>query len=808
MKYKKVYYLVFILCFFNIRVFAKDLLTAQSNINTHGIDNKNNSPINNSIKKITSNYKRNGYVVDLKKIYLKNREKKHLPILYLKNEKYGTEFSFILKDSKENLKEDKRFKICFFAPSLDDCGSFHALEHLIAADLLEVFEKQYGGEFVSLSYGAAPKYPVLATTHKNFLDLNFNSKYFDENGLKVIFKTLLDPVFLRDGGKIFKEEVHDSFKGEPIGRVYIEEKNREEVADIISGYTKYNTERHYQQGGNSKEILNLDLKILEGKYKEFINPYNMLFVGPCFDDEKEINRFLDIFEKEYLERFKVDETKRNKQFLRIPLKDKTKFKLVDLPRKDLIFKSFNTKSPKTADSEFLNYASTFLYNLTELDFNLIEKLVLELFTREEICDIFQQQFKNKGYEKVDIMYDMAQDIFSIIVSSNKKELFEEEILKKNIKEVFENIIEKDFEKIKARINSFYNNNSYLPCFFRDLENSIENILAENRYTYGDIFPEKGIFPFLYEHEASNEDILNIIYNNLKNVLCKLAEKEPLIDCFHRNLNNKGKYQGYYNIPIKFELDNKNRSLLFILEDLLIRKLEKKIKNLHYNPIRKSEFCGGYLKGEENVASQKTLYRYLNEDNRFYDFVRNIEINQKDFEEARDTFVYYLKNLDDRIKETNKMFQEQLDNLTNLTETTLNSNMFVDVESLEKACDIMQKFIYLDSYFASILVDLKPKTKEEFMKYFHLNRDKSDFIKEVMNMRDMLFSIRDKKGDISVFASNYKKFNDISFEGITILKEMLDLAKGRDVMSYICSAKLDSFEQANPNNSNIQYFEEE
>ena len=166
-------------------------------------------------KKVGTNF--DNYDIDVNKYKertLKARvgEKTHKIKDYIDND-IGIEFSAI-EDASEKKQRDEEFKyahVYIFIKDETDIGIIHALEHLITEGMIKDLQNVFKNDYTPLSADRSNVF-FNAVTHKNFLEIKIDNRFFNEDSIKIISKYLLNPIFLKDNNKLFRKEARRSKK--------------------------------------------------------------------------------------------------------------------------------------------------------------------------------------------------------------------------------------------------------------------------------------------------------------------------------------------------------------------------------------------------------------------------------------------------------------------------------------------------------------------------------------------------------------------------------------------------------------------
>lgn len=759
--------------------------------------------INNSLKlneQKFKNFNQKDYEVEgfSLKVYFKN----FIPILYYEHNKTKAKIVLIPTFSQYDGVDFLKGNTFFNLPVTNEKGINHVLEHCIsspkAAELVVKNLNKCPDEMLKKTMKAN------AHTGNNFLYFDYSNNLFktNEKEFKDIYDFLANPSFFKDD-KLFKTEIK---------RILNEIKlNRSRTGpDFFIEFSALREKRKFSVLGSYEVVKNTKLEDVKELFKNYIHPSNSLTINYLDLTPKDVKKYLTILKNNYFNKFSY----KKPLDLKYKLKNKKPLTLNNWTPKGDVFRIFE-------NNHICNYFAKVNYDLEDL--NIKEKFNFDLgFLEAKVKNLA----KSLGY--LNCYYDngwvndetLREKTFFIEFVGDKKELFEEKVLKENSNKIL-NLLKKETEKLKDEeilektqlrfiskkedVWKIFADPTYFGSY-SDIEMLLKYSFSKTKEPFS-----KDVFKIKDNNVVfSKEELTNDIKQNFK-ALNQLIKTGPsYIDILKKDDNLTqdvfSKYKNItINIPIKFKkcddifLENAAKILF---SDYLALDFFK--KGLGYTNVKTGYFYDGFTSqifGDSKLRDE--IFSYLKNEENFEKLISNFKVTNKDLEIFKKS---YEKNVTQEVKELKnslkkaKILKSNLEKLINGKITSFNTKEFGGLTKNSTISDLYAVIFNRQIRFAVFsrnnsfnfyknkdLVLNNYKKTEDYDKHFLKIMDSSKkekalkkedyekFIKEVLNPSVEIYSEL-----LKMFEENLKK---------------LDGLKGYDVKKLVKTAYLEDFSKS-------------
>ncbi len=622
------------------------------------IETKNENDFSKKIQEIFKNFKKEDYEIKGFKltVYFKNG----VPILFYEHIKTKAKIVIIpinnlnLTDADPMLVLDK-YTFKAFKP--DDRGLVHYLEHCIASNMLKI-ALQKNIELNQFN----------AYTFKDSLEIVYDFRHVDDSFIESLMQELKSPTMLKDKN-IFKIEK---------SRILNEAENKKQKMIVDELLQRHNYGK-FIYGGVPEKLKDINDAEVKKYYEEIIHPSNLLVIKHLNLTPSNVEKYLGILNKEYLEHYDYKEIsvepfrkKENYNYKKFETCKKQNVIYYTNIMKENINYDYRAEinfldSEKQKEKELYHKYAILNYRI---EMSIKEKLELEKF------------IKNLGYLDVSIT-----SLNKIVLYGDDEKLFEKEKLIENynkilnyIVEKFKNFSDKEIEENFSFLKplNYNKDGDFLNLQQEFFSNPIKikktyplfQQLIENFIDFNEPFSEKTLkITENNEIKDSKEYYINKIKKDILNLKelknktpskievwfrSKSKEKDPEYLKALENINKK------YLVPLKFK-GTKNNVLLHLVKTFLINKLSEEVHSraLNYYPPTTSPFIKGYI--AFNEAPNEKIFnkelKFIKED--FEKFLKNLKINKAIFNKLKEDCNKIIKDGKDEVKRLKKEFNKAL-----------------------------------------------------------------------------------------------------------------------------------------------------
>lgn len=508
-------------------------------------------------------------------------------------------------DKKEDdAGDDESFEIFFRAPSENNKGTNHALEHCILGNLL-CRDTLANGQAIPTGI----KFSVDNTSFSSKIFrkvLNFSQEF------ETLLEQLNNPGFLYSDSifdiQVYNKIPRDDGQNFTIGRLFAErQKEFARTASCESDkYTELLTGSKFQfnYAGLPEDILKLEKSELVDVYNKYIHPSNSLSIIQSHNYKNMLNKI----NTEYFSKY----DKKNIE---------VSFDTNDCDETERYINS-NQKFDKSCFN--YEYCAYIFYDLK--DYNAEELEQFELFNNVFVNNYksLTNKLKQEGYGDIVINFDSSNGYPYMILElyGDNMDLFKQEILIKNISEFINNINITDldlmdwdeFDQYKSVINSYslfnkiYNSFAiYQDPFSNKCFNIDDNIVTERK-----ILIEQNILKNLVPKKISilkpDENNYKTYHFNFNISDCdNILIKEIIINILNNYILNENLYKfGVFYAPFQISVIDKQMSL-YTDEKLGVEYTVEFFNNKLKQVLNEFEITDEILeKTKETLQSYKTL----------------------------------------------------------------------------------------------------------------------------------------------------------------------------------------------------------
>ena len=339
---------------------------------------KKNSSLNEQmqqkVKQIFKNFKKENFEVE--NYNLEVFKKGEAFILVYKHKKTGAQVFFSLVLNKEALKQ-RIDELIFKAPTKDDKGLIHFLEHCIANPFIEYYNKKLQANAQDLNALTTTKCLSFVSRVGMF---GLNEK-LEKEYVKKLTKELINPAVFEKDSEIFEVEKK---------RILNEIKDKKGVSCENNEEEFMESNREFKAVGEIFEVEKAKFKDLKKFYEKYIHPSNCLLIKSVAElNPKTIKNYLNMWHENYFKHFEKKEIKNNNY----ELKNKDRYLPINLSKDSYFFTSYDEEKNK---EQKLNFKAFLTYSLDELNFKQEQFFLINLLRfKDEITNFG----KTLGYEK-------------------------------------------------------------------------------------------------------------------------------------------------------------------------------------------------------------------------------------------------------------------------------------------------------------------------------------------------------------------------------------------------------------------------
>ena len=686
-----------------------------------------------------------------------------------------------------------------YAPCEENFIKAHSLEHLLATTQL------FDNYAINLR--------GMAETYENKICF---TKYKGDSvleSLKELISQFKDPTFLKDKGKLFRQEVYSNAKvGEKkfsLGRVYFEslEKHghdkifKNHMDDIIDN-------KRGIDGANLKIIKSMTIEKIKEFFKKYIHPSNSLTTIEILSNHEDVKEILDIlcgWYNKYSYR-KYDE----KDFLKGYFKSDAPYLEMHLSKnsdRTAVYKAGGKEKKCKFCSEVRIRPKEIIPNFKACYNDVLPFLNLD-FLGEDFAK------KELGYESVNFRFGSINSSFPAervveFIGDDEKQ-FTKEALQQNTKKLFKKIHEKLKELKSVSKEKF--DNVFLNLSSSSLSKKSEkerqkirkDIIKSSKeklkdgYYYNDMSFIKNNLQqsFLLTGEPFSEVFFDMKNNKIKSDLDQYlegvrknldiyeylykpgVEKNYIIDKYilsskkgNTPLKQKKISQVVYIAPIKFKEESKDRYINRIAKGVLTKYLiRKKVMNYSYGLVEEPDIDSfPFISAIGGVTdySKEILSEYFKKD--FSKDLKNYELKKEDLKKYLQSYLEDVKaNLENiKIYMSNEYekFKKEHSKILKGDKKNIKILDCYDLKHiiLELKCKFIDKYPYYDDY---------KKRVKEIKNFNKLKKEVDDLIKKI----DKIETKKDKKNEAlknKILKKTYKLlyayYKDIDKKAVERLK---------------------------------------